>query len=443
MRGLLSKMIGAGVERKSETVFGSIEEMWSDYWDGMRRSKSGPSVNINSALSNSTVLACARVRSEAASTVPYKLYQGIETMIGGRARPDRREAREHPLYDLLATAPNEWMTSLEFRETISFHLDLLGNAIVFKNWVSDFRRDEPHIGELILLDPARVSWKQQDDYSMKYTVAGLDGSQAEFTSREIWHIRGPSWNTFEGMKMIKLAREAIGLSLAAEESQSSFHKNGVQPSGILAADGTMTRSQLVRLSAWVRRHFGGSENTGRMLVVDRAAKYIQTRMTGVDAEHLNTRKFQVEQICNGMRVLPIMIGFSGDKNATFASADAMFRAHLVHTARPIYRRLGGSADLFLLSKEERRAGFYTAFTEADFMSPSMEEKSKFYQLGMGGGNQPAWLTQNMVLGYEDLPPVEGGDRLYVPANMGYMDPDGTMHTVTPPKEATTPKPGGE
>lgn len=443
MRGLLSKMIGAGVERKSETVFGSIEEMWADYWDGMRRSKSGQTVNVTTALSNSTVLACARVRSEAASTVPYKLYQRTTAMIGGRERPDRREARDHPLYDLLATAPNEWMTSLEFRESISFHIDLIGESFVFKNWVADFRNDAPHIGELILLDPERVSWKQQDDYSVKYTVSGLDGSQAEFTSKQIWHIRGPSWKSAEVLKLIKLAREAIGLSNAAEESQSSFHRNGVQPSGILAADGTLTRPQLVRMSAWVRRHFGGSENTGRMLVVDRAAKYIQTRMTGVDAEHLNTRKFQVEQICNEMRVLPIMIGFSGDKNATFASAEQMFNAHLVHTARPIYRRLGGSGDLHLLSKEERRAGYYTAFTEADFMSPSMENKAKFYQIGLGGGNQPGWMTQNMVLGFEDLPQVAGGDRLYVPANMGYMDPDGSIHTVTPQKPAAERKPGGE
>lgn len=425
MRGLFGALAARGSERKDESRYGLVDQMWADFFGGSRTSKSGMSVNWKSALTVTTVLACARVRADGLAAVPWKLYRRTEVDRNGRKEARREEARDHPLYDLLATAPNEWMTSLEFRETMEFHIDLIGNAYVFKNIVRD------QVVELVLLDPGRVTWKQNDDYSMTYTLTGLDGSQQRLTSSEIWHVKGPSWNTVDGLNIVQLAREAIGLALATEESHASFHKNGVRPSGIVSADGTLNAAQLARLSAWVRRHFGGAENAGKLMVMDRAATFTSTQMTGVDSQHIETRKFQVERICEVMRVMPIMIGFSGDKNATFASAEQMFLAHLVHTVRPIHRRVGGSADLHLLSKAERRQGYYTGFVDADFLSPATKDKAEYYKIALGGGGNPGWMTQNEARGFDEMHPIEGGDRLYVPANTAMIDANGMPVPVTP------------
>ena len=131
------------------------------------------------------------------------------------------------------------------------------------------------------------------------------------------------------------------------------------------------------------------------------------------------------------RVMPIMIGFSGDKNATFASAEQMFLAHLVHCVRPIHRRFGGSGDLFLLSKNERAQGFYTGFVDADFLSPAIKDKGEYYKIALGGGGNPGWLTPNEVRAFDELPPEDGGDHLYVGVNTAPIGADGRPRTPDP------------
>ncbi|UDF29379.1 UNVERIFIED_ORG: phage portal protein [Roseateles sp. XES5] len=436
MRGLFGALAGGG-ERKEETRYGLVDQMWADFFGGASTSKTGISVNWKSALSVTTVLACCRVRADGHATVPWKLYQRTEKSMNGKPVVGRREARDLPLYDLLATAPNEWMTSLEFRETQSFHVDLTGNSCAFLNKVRG------NIVEMILMEPSRVSWKVNADYSRTYTLTGLDGTVMTVPGDLIWHVKGPSWDTVGGLNIVRYAAEAIGLALATEESHSYFHRHGARPSGILSVEPSLDETKLARLAAWVRRHFGGSQNAGKIMVVDRGAKFTPVQMSGVDSQHIETRKFQVERICEVLRVMPIMIGFSGDKNATFASAEQMFLAHLVHCVRPIHRRFGGSADLFLLSKDDRAKGFYTGFVDSDFLSPSVEAKAKYNQIALGGPNNPGWVTQNEVRGWDEQDAVDGGDRLFVPANMAALGDDGEPIFFTPPAPAAAPKPPSE
>lgn len=428
MKGIVGSLF-AGAERKEDTRYGLVDQMWADFFGGSAMSKTGISVNWKSALTVTTVLACARVRADGLATVPWKAYQRTEEK-GGKA--GRKEARNLPIYDLLATAPNEWMTSLEFRETMNMHIDLVGNAYVFKNVV----RDE--IVEMILLDPGRVTLKQEADYSTTYTLTGLDNSQVKLTRQQIWHVKGPSWDTIEGLNIVNFAREAIGLALATEESHANFHRNGARPSGVIAVEPALGEQNLVKLAAWVRRHFGGTQNVGKVMVLDRAAKFQPIQMSGVDSQHIETRKFQVERICEVMRVMPIMIGFSGDKNQTFASAEQMFSAHLVHCVRPIHRRVGGSADLHLLTKKQRQQGYYTGFVDADFLSPVMKDKGDYNKMALGGGGSPGWLSVNEVRAFDELPPIDGGDSLFVPANMAVIGPDGVPKLISPSQSTTTP-----
>lgn len=433
MRGLFGSF--AANERKDESRYGLVDQMWADFFAGYTPSKTGIAVNWKSALSVTTVLACCRVRADGLATVPWKLYQRTEKSVNGKTVVGRREARDHPLFDLLATAPNEWMTSLEFRETQSFHVDLAGHSYAFLN------RMRGEIVEMILLDPGRVTGKVNADYSRTYTLQGLDGTSETVPGDVIWHVKGPSWDTIDGLNVVKLAREAIGLALATEATHANFHRQGARPSGVLAVDPALNEASLTRLAAWVRRHFGGSENAGKIMVVDRAAKFTPVQMTGVDAQHIETRKFQVERICEVLRVMPIMIGFSGDKNATFASAEQMFLAHLVHCVRPIHRRFGGSGDLFLLTKEDRQQGHYTGFVDADFLSPAMKDKGEFNKIALGGGGNPGWLTPNEVRGFDELPPIEGGDSLYVGINTAPIGSDG--RPMVPDRQSPPPTPAGE
>lgn len=410
MRGLLGAMFA---ERKLDERVGSVEEMWRDLYGG-RISRSGISVSWEKALQVTTALRCAAIIAEAICSIPFKVYRRVEQ--GNQVV--RAEARDHPLFDLLTTAPNDWQTSFEFRETIGLHLALCGNAYVFKNRVRGALR------ELIPFEPKDVTVIRERDWSVRYRVIGRDGSQQEFTQEAIWHLRGRSWNSYMGLETIALAREALGLALATEESHARMHDRAVRPSGLVTIDAQLTDAQFTRWRNWIDAYYSGPENVGKALILDRAAKWQSLQLTGVDAQHLQTRGFQIEEVCRAMGVLPIMVGYTGDKNATFASSEQMFLAHHQHTARPWHRRIEASTDRWCLTQEERRAGFYTGFVDTELLRGDHKARAEYNKISLGGGGNPGWRTPNEVRGDEELPPYLGGDHLYVPAALGPMNADG-------------------
>lgn len=145
----------------------------------------------------------------------------------------------------------------------------------------------------------------------------------DFSADEVFVLNGLQWDWAKSINAVTLARSAIGLAIATERSQSSMHANGLRPSGTYTVTGSLTEEQHTRLSKWVKDQ-GGPENAGTPLVLDRDAKWLSTSVSGVDAQHVETRRLQVEEICRGYGVFPIMVGHS-DKTSTFASSEAFSR----------------------------------------------------------------------------------------------------------------------
>lgn len=363
---------------------------------GIPVSASGARVTAETALQVSTVLACCRVIANGLSQVPFRLYREA----GGK----RELATDHPLYQLLYRRPNPWQTSFEFRETIAYHVELTGNAYVFVNRVGIGRT----IKEMIPLDPKTVEVKRKPDLSLEYKVMAENGTSTVYGADAIWHIKGPSWNTWKGMEIVKLARDAIGLSIALEQAQSEFQKNGAAMSGVLSPASKLSPDRYQFLAAWLDKHMPGGERFGKPLIVDDGAKWEGTSFSAVDQQMLESRKMQVEEICRTIGVMPIMAGFT-DKTATYASTEQMLLAHIVHTMAPRYQRIEQSADVCLLSEEERAAGLYTKFTPNALMRGAARDQAEYYKAALGDTQRPGWLTKNEVRGLEDLDPVEGGD----------------------------------
>jgi len=359
-------------------------------------SKSGKAVTIDTALDVVTVFACLRVLAEGMAQVPLKLF--LEKVGGGKD-----PAKDHCLYDVLHRKPNPWQTSFEFRETLVYHVGLCGNFYAFKNIVGG------SIRELIPLDPETVTPKRNADLSITYYVA-VNNEQKPFPAEAIWHVKGPSWNSWGGMGAVKHAREAIGLSIATEEAHAKLHANGAQASGVYSVDGNLTPEQYKALRGWVEESIAG-ENKFRPFILDRAAKWTQISMSGVDAQHLETRKHQVEEICRAFRVMPIMIG-QADKAATYASAEQMFLAHVIHTLCPWYERIEQSIDVNLLTDADRKKGIYAKFLPNGLMRGASKDRADFYyKMWQMGAYNP-----NKILELEDENPYDGGDQYYVPAN---------------------------
>jgi len=416
--------------RKAAPASGDgLTDLLSALMGGSARAKSGATVNRETALKVSAVFGCVRVISEGVAQVPFRLMRESKSAVS--RHPDRVSAVDHPLYDLLYRKPNGFQTSFEFRETMVLHA-LLGRhgAFAFKNVINIGTRG-PQIAELILLNPDWVTPVQNDDWTITYKVQGRSGEIKEFPQEAIWHLRGPSWNGFAGMNILNLAREAIGLAISTEESHSSLHKKGVRASGIYSVDGTLNPDQYKALKAWIEKESAGAENAGSTMLLDRAAKFQSMAMTGVDAQHLETRRNQIEEVCRFFRVLPIMIGYS-DKAATYATAEQMFLAHVVHTLMPWYERIQQSADVNLLTDAERRDGYYIKLQEAGLLRGAMKDTADF----LARLTERGVMERNEARGKLDLNPIEGLDEPLTPTNMT-TDPSGAPH-----REGTQDTPDG-
>lgn len=388
--------------RKPEAKGMSTLDLFREVYGG-RVSSAGIDVNWSRALEVSTVLACVRVIANGVAQVPFRVYRE-----DGNSRD---VVSGHPVNALIYRQPNTYQTSFAFRETMMFHLLLTGNAYAWKGMVGRDRE----IRRLDLLEPNRVSVERLNDGRLIYRYNGENGERFEFGQDEIWHLRGPSWNSWLGMDAVKLARDAIGLSIATEQSQAERHKNGVQTTGVYSVEGDMGLERFEVLAAWLDRHGVNGDRAHKPLILDGKADFKSTEMTGVDAQHLETRKHQIEEICREFGVMPIMVGHA-DKTATYASAEQMFLAHVVHTLSPHYERIEQSADVSLLTDAERAAGYYTKFTPNALMRGAAQDRASFYTQALGsGGHGTAWMTANEVRGLEDLPPIDGGDTLPSPA----------------------------
>lgn len=356
---------------------------------------SGVDVTLERAMQVSAVLGCARVIAEGLAQVPFKLHQ---------QEPDgrvKRVAREHPLFNIVSRRPNPWMTSFQFRETMGLHTVLTGDGIAFVNRAGDGR-----VLEMFPLTPGDVTYKRNNDYTYTYTITAPSGAVQEFPSEAIWHWRGPSWDSVGGLNVVKLARTAIGLAAATEDSQARAHRNGLGLRGVYSMEGPLGDKAYKELRAFLDQEYGGAENAGKTMILDRGAKFYSTTQTGVDAQHLETRRYQVEEVCRAMRVIPIMIGYS-DKAATYASVEQMFLAHSVYTMAAWYTRIEQSGDMQLLSAQDIAKGYYLKFNAAGLLRGALKDTAE-YLVKLTSGRI---ITPNEAREKLEMNPVDGGDEM--------------------------------
>jgi len=354
--------------------------------------KSGATVNSDTALQVTAVLCCVRVLAEGVAQVPWQVMRQTVSTAG---RVTRLPAVDHPLYRLLWRKPNQWQSSFGLRETMMVHAALTGRAYAYKSRVGSDGR----IAQLIVLPPERVRPELVDDSRIVYHVTGRAGAgMRTLQESDVWHWRGPSWDGLQGMETVRMAREAIGLAAAAEETQAQLHAKGVRSTGTYSVEGTLDAKQHEALTDWIGRNFGGAGNAGLPLVLDRSAKWTPNQMTGVDAQHLETRRQQVEEICRAFRVLPAM-AMQQDKAMAYASAEQMGIWHLVHTLMPWYERI--------------EQGYYTLLDGTGLLRGALKDTAEYISKLVERGV----MVRNEARSMLDLNPLDGLDEPLTPANL--------------------------
>ncbi len=355
-------------------------------------SVAGVMVNDKTALQVSTVLACVRAIADGCATPELHIYRETDKK--------RTLALNIPEYRLLNRRPNEWQTSFEWRRLMTIHAALTGAGLSIKV-MGDNRR----VRELIPVQPGMWDVRKVSRYEVRYRCWDEFGLIGEFTPDQVFVLNGVQWDWVKSLNAVYLARQAIGLAIATEGSQVKMHENGVRPTGVYSVEGTLSPEQHDRLAGWLKNKAGSSAP----LVLDRNAKWQSLAMTGVDAQHVETRRLQVEEICRAYGVFPIIVGHS-DKAATFASSEAFFAAHLKMTLTPWHQAWQQRIDEMLLDGAGPLwAELDTRYMRAGDMKDRAQWSRTMAELGI--------YTRNELRDEEGKDPIDGLDEPLTPMNM--------------------------
>jgi len=373
------------------------------------RSSSGKTVNEKTALSVSAVYACVRVLSESLASLPLDLFKYLQNK-------GSEKDREHPLYRVLHDEPNPEMTSFNFRETEMSHLLTFGNAYsqIIRNYGGQV------IG-LYPLMPDRMEVHRDDDSGDIYYVyhvrkddalAGLQkGDPVRLEAEDVLHIPGLGFDGLIGYSPIAMMRDSIGASLAADEYSAKFYENGATPSGVLEHPGVLKDPKKLRES-W-HAAYGGSGNAGKVAILEEGLTFKSISISPADAQLIEARKFQIEDIARIFRVPPHMIGDL--EHATYSNIEHQSLEFVKYTLGPWMVRWEQAMDRALLNDAEKR-DHYIQFNAEGLLRGDLQSRNNAYAVARQNG----WMSANDIRRKEglDLIPEElGGDRYLCNGNM--------------------------
>lgn len=357
----------------------------------------GKQVNEKTAMQLSSVYACVRVIAETVASLPLHFYEYVDE--------GKRRATYHPLYSLLHDAPNPEMTSFIFRETVMTHILLWGNS-----YVQIIRNHKGEVLGLYPLLPDKMQVGRNEKGELIYLYQnGMN--QIAFHKDEILHVTGLGFDGLVGYSPIAMAKNAIGLALATEEFGAGFFSNGAAPGGVLEHPGTLKDPSKVRES-W-NKLFQGSGNSNKVAVLEEGMTYKPIGIPPNEAQFLETRKYQTEEICRIYRVPPHLIA-DLDK-ATFSNIEHQSISFVVHTIRPWLVRLEQAMNKALLYPAEK-GRYFTQFNVDGLLRGDYQSR----MTGYATARQNGWMSANDIRRLENMnliPKEEGGDLYLINGNM--------------------------
>lgn len=382
------------------------------------RTTSGKTVNERTALQTTAVYACVRILSETIASLPLHVYRYTE---GGKAKDT-----EHVLYTLLHDEPNPDMTSFVFRETLMSHLLIWGNAY------SQILRDRSgQVIGLYPLLPDQMSVHRSEKGKLYYVYNRYEEDNPNFQEKgsivlsqeEVLHIPGLGFDGLIGYSPIALAKNAVGMTLACEEYGASFFGNGANPGGVLEHPGILKDPAKVR-DSW-NAVYQGTRNAHKVAVLEEGMSYKQIGIPPEEAQFLETRKFQINEIARLFRIPPHMVGDL--EKSSFSNIEQQSLEFVKYTLDPWVVRFEQSLKKALLLPEEKKTHFIK-FNVDGLLRGDYQSRMNGYAIGRQNG----WLSTNDIRKLEELnpiPPEEGGNLYLINGNMTKLkDAGGFMKT---------------
>lgn len=396
---------------------------WLVDWAGGGKTKAGANITEASALNLSAVYAAVRVLTDTVASIPLPIYERLER--------GKRRATEYPIYRLLHKRPNREMVAFTFKETLQGHLALWGNAYA----EIEFNGAGFPIGLWPLL-PDRTRAERRN--GQKVIITRVGDVDEVLAADRVLHIPGFGFDGLMGYSPIKMARESLGLTRAAEEFGSAWFGNGSRPSGVLQTEGKLGDVAQKNLrESWERMHTGLS-NAQRVAILEQGLKWQAIGIPPDDAQFLETRKFQTAEVARWFKVPPHMIGDL--ERSTNNNIEHQGLEFVIHTARPWFVRWEEWIGETLIPEADRER-YFAEFLMEGLLRGDTAARGEFYtKLFQLGAVSPNDIREKENLGN----PIDGGDQYFVQLNMVPLEQAAeamqAQAEAAPPPARTEPEP---
>lgn len=360
-------------------------------------SSSGKTVNARTALQTTAVYACVRILAETIASLPFHTYRYTSS--------GKEKAMDHPIYYLLHSEPNPEMTSFVFRETLMGHLLLWGNA-----YAQIIRDGRGRVVGLYPLLPNKTIVNRNDQGQLYYQYE-KDGQNYFLRNYEVLHIPGLGFDGLIGYSPIAMSKNAIGMAIATEEYGAKFFANGANPGGVLEHPGVVKDPARIRES-W-NAVYQGSSNAHRVAVLEEGMKFQSIGIPPEQAQFLETRKFQINEIARIFRIPPHMIGDL--EKSSFSNIEQQSLEFVMYTLDPWVVRWEQAMQRALFSESEKRQ-YFVKFNVDGLLRGDYQSRMNGYAVGRQNG----WFSSNDIRELENLnriPAELGGDLYLINGNM--------------------------
>lgn len=433
---LLSTLEKRASPENPSTSLSNPAAWFVDWTTGGGKTKAGVSVNNSNALGISAVYAAVRRISDDVAKLPLEVFEKLPR--------GREKATEHHLYDVLKTRPNPIMNSFTFWEVLMGHVLTWGNA-----YAEIVRDGAGRVRELWPLRPDRMDVKWTGTRKV-YLYRKENGGPVPFTADEILHIPGFGYDGLIGYNPIRLARESLGLTKAAEMYGASFFGNSSRPAGVLSTDQIMKDESFERVrKSWEETH-RGSGNHHKVAILEAGLSWTQIGLAPEEAQFLESRNFQTREVARWFQIAPHKLGDLAD--AHFNNVEQFDQAHLGDTIQPWVERIERIIN-WELFPERDRGTFYAKFLIQALLRPDSQARAEYLTRKFQAGA----VSPNDWRELDEQNPIEGGDQYFVPLNMVPLDmadavmesgdpgpaPDETSRALPEATGAPAPKPAKE
>ncbi len=371
----------------------------------------GVNVTPANALQLGAVYAAVRILSESVASIPIKLYKRKN---GGGADVER----DHPASWVVREQPNENTTSFSWRETGQGHLCTWGNAY---SEIETNNKDE--IIGLWGIRPDRVE-PEFVGRSLVYKIE-TDSAQVRLPSRKVLHIMNLGSSGYKGISPIQLQRESLGIGKAAERYAGTFFGNRMGFNGFVRHPETLTTEGREALIDGLERVHKGPSNSWRTAVLDEGMDWVSVGIPNDDAQLLETRTFQVQEVARWFRIPPHMLAELS--HATFSNIEELSREFVMYCLMPWLRRWEGELNRKLLTMAERKAGLYFEFLVDGLLRGDFKTRTEGYSSAIQNG----WMSPNEARAKENLNPYPGGDIYLVQQNLQAVEDVGKEPELPP------------